>query len=137
MMKHLPCLFHRFLSVCSPAVLSLSFFFHSSSLLRFSALTPSSLLAVSCPFSRFVSFLSRHISGFVAMELCILQPSPLLSPEWAHLRTPSTTENFLFHVLPPFFLQSPTLYTHILDRKSAASPHKHTAVSRTVVRFCL
>ncbi len=124
-----PCLFHPFLSVCSPPFLSLSFFFHSAFLLSFSALSPSSLLPVSRPFSRFVSFLSRATSPSVTMELCVLQPFPLLSPEWTHPLTLSTAENKRVFVSMSLYHSSsllPPSHTCWIDKSTATHTYTHT-----------
>lgn len=116
-----PCLFHPFLSVFSPPFLSLSFVFLSSFLFSFLAFSPSSLLPVSRPFSRFVSFLSRATSRSVTMELCILQPFLLLSLEWTHLLTLSTTENMSFRLCVPLPYLPP--FTRIPDRQIYSNKH--------------
>lgn len=73
MIKHLPCLFHPFMSVGSPPFpLTLTI-----SLSRPLPLFSPSLLSL------FVMFLGGGAFPSATMESCILQPQ--LSPEWVHL----------------------------------------------------
>lgn len=93
---------------------------------------PRSFLSLTLSLS--VSFLSTSPS--VTMDLCILQPLLLLSPEWAHLLTQSTTENKrIVFSLPvhhsSFFLPS-SLHTYWIENQ-----HTHTPMNTTVGRFCL
>lgn len=114
-----PCLFHPFLSVCSPPFLSLSFFFHSSFL-------PLSFVAPSCllPFlSLCFVFLSRATHLLQLPWSCAFYNRSHRSPqsEPIYLRR-LTTENkrvfFRLHVPPPLFLLlSPSPFAHILDRQ--------------------
>lgn len=78
---------------------------------------PRSFLSLTLSLS--VSFLST--SSSVTMDLCILQPLLLLSPEWAHLLTRSTTENKrIVFSLPvhhsSFFLPS-SLHTYWIENQ--------------------
>lgn len=140
MMKHLPCLFPCFLSVCSPPFLSLSFFSHSPFLL-FSALTPSCLL----PFSP---------SLFPFSAEAHLPQLPWICAFYSHSHCYPQCEPIYLLYLPPrireFFLPRPStglhpsLFTHTPDRKSTRTNPLTltltltcTPVNRTVVRFCL
>lgn len=130
-----PCLFHPFLSVCSPPFLSLSFFFHSSFL-------PLSFLAPSCllPFLLlcFV-FLSRATHLLQLPWSCAFYSrshrSPQSEPIYLRRLPLRIREFFRLHVPPPLLLLSPSPFalTYWTDKSTAA----HKQVNRTVVRFCL
>lgn len=133
-MKHLPefphvCSIPFCLSAHLPSSHFLSFFL--SLFLPPFFLSPLSSLAPSCLPPRFVPFLSRATSPSVAMELCILQPFPLLSPESTHLLTPSTAEN------KRVFVSVSLRRSSWIDKSTATHTHVRTPANRTVVRFCL
>lgn len=93
MMKHLPeCPPPPAMSVPSPSVCLLTslppafFFLLSLFLPPFFLSAPRSLLSPSLSLALFL-FSEEPPSPSVTMELCILQPSALLSPEWTHLLT--------------------------------------------------
>lgn len=155
MIKHLPCRSHPFLSVCTPPFPSshFSFFFHSPFLLRFVALTPSSLLPVSWPFPVFVSFFRRRLVSRGNSGVVHFTAVPTASPKSQSiysLRPPLRIGEFSFPrpstILPPVCL--PSSHTSwIGNQQQHTHTHTHvhvhtltytyTQVNRNVVRFCL
>ena len=108
-----PCLFHPFLSVCSPPFLSLSFFFHSSFL-------PLSFLAPSCllPFlSLCFVFLSRATHLLQLPWSCAFYSRSHRSPQSEPIylrRLPLRIREFFSSPCPSAAPPLLPLHTHIL-----------------------